>query len=162
MAEIFQSIFNGTNIALLGIALAVALPGIGSAKGTGMVGEAGAGLITEDPSAFSKVLILQILPGTQGLYGFVIGLFALIQLGVFGGSIPNLTLSQGSGYFMACMPIAIVGLVSAILQARVAAAGVSILAKRPEEMFKGVMFAVTVEFYAILALLVSFLLILFM
>ncbi|NLM61357.1 MAG: V-type ATP synthase subunit K [Clostridiales bacterium] len=160
MIGLLQSIFTGTNIAFLGIALAVALPGIGSAKGVGMVGESGAGLITEDPGSFSKVLILQIIPGTQGLYGFVIGLFALINLGVFGGTMPDLTVAQGSLYFMACMPIAIVGLISAIFQGRVAAAGINILAKRPNEMFKGVMLAVMVEFYAILALLVSFLMVL--
>jgi V/A-type H+-transporting ATPase subunit K len=125
-----------------------------------MVGEAGAGLITEDPSSFSKVLILQIIPGTQGLYGFVVGLFALITLGVFGGNMPDLTISQGTAYLMACLPIAIVGFGSAIYQGRVAAAGVSIISKRPGEMFKGVMMAVMVEFYAILALLVSMLLIL--
>jgi len=160
MIDFITSIFTGTNIALIGIALAVILPGIGSSKGVGMVGEAGAGLITEDPGSFSKVLILQIIPGTQGLYGFVVGLFALINLGVFGGSMPSLSFTDGMSYFMACMPIAIVGLGSAIYQGRVAAAGVSIIAKRPGEAFKGVMLAVMVEFYAILALLVSMLLIL--
>ena len=61
MIDFITSIFTGTNIALIGIALAVILPGIGSSKGVGMVGEAGAGLITEDPGSFSKVLILQII-----------------------------------------------------------------------------------------------------
>lgn len=160
MNDFFSAIFNGTNIAFLGIALAVALPGIGSSRGVGMVGEAGAGLITEDPSSFSKVLIIQIIPGTQGLYGFVVGLFALITLGVFGGAMPDLSISQGASYMMACLPIAIVGMASAIYQGRVAAAGINIIAKRPSEMFKGIMMAVMVEFYAILALLVSMLLIL--
>jgi V/A-type H+-transporting ATPase subunit K len=160
MIDFISAIFTGTNIALFGIALAVILPGIGSSKGVGLVGEAGAGLVTEDPSSFSKVLILQIVPGTQGLYGFVVGLFALINLGVFGGNLPSLSLTQGMSYFMACMPVALVGLISAIYQGRVAAAGVSIIAKRPGESFKGVMFAVMVEFYAILSLLVSMILIL--
>lgn len=160
MIDLIKSIVTGTNIAFMGIALAVILPGIGSSKSVGFVGEAGAGLITEDPSSFSKVLILQVIPGTQGLYGFVVGLFALINLGVFGGTVPNLTIEQGSAYFLACLPIAIVGLISAIYQGRVAVAGVNILAKRPNEMFKGVMLAVMVEFYAILSLLVSFLMIL--
>ncbi|MGI6577437.1 MAG: V-type ATP synthase subunit K [Eubacteriales bacterium] len=160
MNSFIQSIITGTNIALLGIALAVILPGIGSSKSVGMVGEAGAGLITEDPSSFSKVLILQVIPGTQGLYGFVVGLFALISLGVFGGTMPDLTIQQGVSYFLACMPIAVVGLISAMYQGRVAVSGVNILAKRPNEMFKGVMLAVMVEFYAILALLVSFLIVL--
>ena len=62
------------------MALAVILPGIGSAKGVGIVGEAVAGLTTEEPEKFGKGLILQLLPGTQGLYGFVIGLMVLPKL----------------------------------------------------------------------------------
>lgn len=160
MIDLMTSIFTGTNMAIFGIALAVVLPGIGSSKAVGMVGEAGAGLMTEDPSSFSKILIMQVIPGTQGLYGFVVGLFALINLGVFSGSMPSLTVTQGTSYIMACLPIAIVGWLSAIYQGRVATAGVSIIAKQPGEAFKGVMMAVMVEFYAILALLASMLMIL--
>lgn len=151
-------VFTGNTLALLGVALAVGLAGIGSAKGVGIVGEAGAGLLTEDPSKFSQVLILQIIPGTQGLYGFVVGLFALIQLEAFGGTMRQLTFAEGGAYLMACLPVAIVGMLSAIAQGRVAAGGVGIITKRPEEMSKGILMAVMVEFYAILALLVSMLL----
>ena len=61
----------GLVLAIVGAALAALLSGLGSAKGVGLVGEAAAGLLTEDLSKFTKVLILQILPGTQGLYGFI-------------------------------------------------------------------------------------------
>ena len=61
----------GIVFAILGAACAAIFAGMGSAKGVGIVGEAGAGVISEDPSKFGKVLILQILPGTQGLYGFL-------------------------------------------------------------------------------------------
>ncbi len=150
---------NGNTLAYLGVILAVVLAGIGSAKGVGLVGEAGTGLIVEDPNKFSKIMILQIIPGTQGLYGFVVALLALINLGVLGGTPATLTLAQGGAYLMACLPVGIVGLLSAISQGRVAAAAVNIVAKREEEMFKGIMLAVMVEFYAILALLVSILMI---
>jgi V/A-type H+-transporting ATPase subunit K len=143
-------------LALLGVALAVGLAGIGSAKGVGIVGEAGAGLHAEDPSKFAQIMILQVIPGTQGLYGFVVGLLALVQLGAFTGEM-NLTVQQGAWALMSCLPIALVGWLSAIAQGRVAAGGVGIITKRPEEMFKGIMMAVMVEFYAILALLVSML-----
>lgn len=56
----------GIVFALVGAAFAAIFAGMGSAKGVGLVGQAGAGVITEDPSKFGKVLILQILPGTQG------------------------------------------------------------------------------------------------
>lgn len=159
--KLFFDVFNGNVIAYIGVALAVLLPGIGSAKGVGLVGEAGAGVMTEDPSKFSRILFLQIIPGTQGLYGFVVGFVALaLKLGVLGGTPVTLTLGQGGYFLAACLPIAIVGLLSAISQGRVAAAAVGIIAKRPEEMFKGLMMAVMVEFYAILALLVSILMVL--
>ena len=64
---------GGLVFAALGAALAVGLSGIGSAKGVGIVGEAATGLVTEEPEKFGKALVLQLLPGTQGLYGFVIG-----------------------------------------------------------------------------------------
>lgn len=160
--KLFFDVFNGNVLAYLGIALAVLLPGIGSAKGVGLVGEAGAGVMTEDPSKFSRILILQIIPGTQGLYGFAVGFIAImLKMGTLGDAPAQLSLAQGGYFLAACLPIAIVGLMSAISQGRVAAAAVGIVAKRPEEMMKGLMMAVMVEFYAILAFLVSFLMVLF-
>lgn len=149
--------YLGLAIAILGAVLAALMSGIGSAVGVGMVGEAAAGVVSEDPNKFSKVLILQLLPGTQGLYGLVIAIFALGQIGVLGGGLVQLSVSQGFMYFAACMPIAIVGLFSAIAQAKSAVAGVGIVAKRPDQNGKAITMAAIVEFYAILALLVSIL-----
>jgi V/A-type H+-transporting ATPase subunit K len=146
----------GLTLAILGAALAAALAGIGSAKGVGMVGQAGAGLVSEDPSKFGKALILQILPGTQGLYGFLTAFLLLVRIGVIGGdSVADLTLSEGLMYFAACMPMAIGGYVSAIWQAKVSASGVGIVAKKPEESGKAITFAAMVETYAVLSLLIS-------
>lgn len=147
----------GTQIAFLGAALAVGLACSGSGKGVGLVGEASAGVLSEDPGKFSQCLILQIIPGTQGLYGLVIWFFALMKMGFFSTGIPDLTIMQGLNFFGACMPMAIGGLVTAIAQGRCAAAGVSLIAKRPEEMSKAIIMAIMVEFYAILCLLASFL-----
>ena len=58
----------------------------------------------------------------------------------------------------AALPVAIVGYFSAKHQGNVATAGIQILAKRPEDMMKGVILAAMVETYAILAFVVSFLL----
>ena len=60
---------TGGAIGMLGAGLAVCLAGAGSARGTGLAGEAGTGLLCEDPSKFGKVMILQVIPGTQGLRG---------------------------------------------------------------------------------------------
>jgi len=143
---------GGIAFGVLGIALAVLLSGIGSAKGVGIVGEAASGLIIEEPEKFGKSLVLQLLPGTQGLYGFVIGLMSLGALRV--------DMSMGEGLYMlfACLPIAFVGLYSAMFQAKVAAAGIAILAKNEEQSTKGIIYSVMVETYALLAFVMSLIL----
>ena len=155
----FLNTIGGYALGILGAGLAGFLACIGSAKGTGIAGEAGAGLVSEDPGKFGKAMILQVIPGTQGLYGLVIGFVALSKMGALDGSI-SLDFYTGLRYFMACMPIAFGGWLSAIAQGRVAAASINILAKKPNDWSKGMILCITVEFYAILALLVSFLMLL--
>ena len=147
----FLNTIGGYAIALFGAGLAAFLACVGSAKGTGIAGEAAAGLAAEDPSKFGKALILQVIPGTQGLYGFVIWFLA------FGKLIPGMSVEQGMQVFSACLPIAVGGLLSGIAQGKVAAASVNILAKKPDDWSKGMIFCIIVEFYAILSLLASFL-----
>lgn len=149
--------FIGTAIALIGAALAALLAGIGSARGVGIVGEAAAGVVSEDPSKFGQTLLLQALPGTQGIYGLLIAFLVLIKVGIVGGADAAVTLGSGIYIFVSCMPIAFVGYFSAIAQGRAAAAGINIIAKRPEEVSKAMIYAAMVETYAVLALLVSFL-----
>ena len=158
----FIELFGGLGLAFLGAALAVGLCCVGSAKGTGIVGEAATGVISEAPENFSKCLILQVLPGTQGLYGMVAWFFVLLTIGVFGGGVQQLTVSQGLTIFCACLPIALGGWLSAIYQGRVAAASINIVAKRPEEATKGIILCGIVEFYAILSLLASMLMLLWL
>jgi V/A-type H+-transporting ATPase subunit K len=152
----------GTEIAFIGTILAVGLACSGSGRGVGLVGEAAAGVLSVDPGKFSKCLILQIIPGTQGLYGLVIWFYALYSMGFFSGSLPELTIMQGLGYVAGCLPIGIGGYITAVAQGRCAAAGVLLVGKRPNELSKGILMAVMVEFYAILCLLASFLMIFFM
>ena len=97
----------GIVFALTGAALAALLAGIGSAIGVGIAGEAAAGVITEDPNKFSKVLVLQLLPGTQGIYGLLIGFITLTQIGIMGGD-PNVSVAKGLLYLAACLPMAFV------------------------------------------------------
>lgn len=153
--------FGGLALALLGAGLAVGLSCVGSAKGTGIAGEAGTGLLCEDPSKSGKVMVLQLLPGTQGLYGLVVWFFALFQMGMLSGGV-ELTVAQGMEYFVACMPMAIGGLLSAIAQGRVAAGSINILAKKPDDWSKGLILCGIVEFYAILSLLASMLMLLWL
>lgn len=149
----------GLALAIVGAAFAALFAGIGSAKGVGLVGEAAAGLVSQDPSKFSKVLILQLLPGTQGLYGLLVSVLLLSRIGVLGGGAMELTAMQGLMYLGASLPIAFGGLFSGIAQGRAAAAGVNIVAKKPDESGKAIIMAAMVETYAILALLISILII---
>ena len=149
--QFFMENNGGLIFAALGVALAVGLSGIGSAKGVGLVGEAASGLVTEEPEKFGKALVLELLPGTQGLYGFVVGFVAYTKMS------SGMSLEQGLYLIGACLPIA--GLFSGIAQGRVAASGIQILAKRPEHNTKGIILAAMVETYALLGFVISFMLV---
>ncbi|MBE7006344.1 MAG: V-type ATP synthase subunit K [Ruminococcaceae bacterium] len=148
---------TGVSLAILGAALAALLAGIGSSIGVGIAGRAAAGVVTEDPEKFSKVLILQLLPGTQGIYGLLIAFIALSNIGVLGGNVRQLTTAEGLSFLMACLPMAFVGLMSAIMQGKTSVASIGVVAKKPEEFGKAMILPAMVETYAILALLVSIL-----
>ena len=87
----FFEMVGGQALAFIGIALAIGLCCIGSAKGTGMVGEAATGVLSETPEHFTKCMILQALPGTQGLYGLAAGFFGLFAMGFFSGGVSPFT-----------------------------------------------------------------------
>ena len=135
----------------------------GPGSGLGLLGVCPRGgqcrrsVLANDPGKFSQILILQIIPGTQGLYGLVAWFFALMKLGFFSGELRVLTGSEGLMFLAACLPMAIGGLLSAIAQGKCAAAGVALVSKRSEELSKAIIMAIMVEFYAILCLLASFL-----
>ena len=137
--------------------MAVLFAGAGSAIGVGIAGQAAAGVVTEDPSKFAKVLIIQLLPGTQGLYGLLVGFITLSNIGILGGDIAQIDVKTGLLILAACLPIGIVGLLSGIAQGKTAAASIGIVAKKPDQFGKAMLFPAMVETYAILALLISFL-----
>ena len=149
----FLFLQSGYALAMLGAALAIALPCIGSAKGVGIVAEAASGLLAEDPSKFGKVFLLVALPSSQAIYGFVTALL------IFFNVAPTLTLSEGAYYLMSALPIALAGFYSAIRQGRVAASGVNLVAKRTDQSGKAILNAAMVETFAIFALLISLLMV---
>ena len=144
---------GGFIFAALGIAIAVIFSGWGSARGVGMTGEAAASLIKEQPEKFGKSLILQLLPGTQGLYGFVIGFLIYLNMD------QAMPLADGIYMLMAALPIAFTGLTAGFAQGRVSTAAIQILAKREEQNSKGIIYSAMVETYAILGFVMSFLLV---
>ena len=154
----FLESVGGLGFAILGAALTAGLCCIGSAKGTGMVGEAAAGLTSEDPDKSTKCLILQVLPGTQGLYGFVALFLVLGQTGLLSGSVLDLSLTQGLSFFAACLPIMLGGWLSAIFQGRVAAASINKSGSftfRATRVGEDTIYCGIVEFYAILSLVAT-------
>jgi V/A-type H+-transporting ATPase subunit K len=115
--------------------------------------------MTEDPGKFGLVLLLQALPGTQGIYGLLIAFVAILKVGLLGGgTAADVSAMQGLGILFACLPIAIVGFISAIAQGKTSAACIQMIAKRPEETGKAVILPAMVETYAVLALLLSIIL----
>lgn len=152
----FMSANTGLFLAFLGSAIAAGFAGAGSGIGIGIVGQSAAGVVTEDPSKFARTLLLQALPGTQGIYGLLIAFLIWSKVGVFGG-FEVVTMQNGLLLLMAGLPIGIAGYFTAIYQGKAAAAGCAMIAKRPDELAKGMVFAAMVETYAVLALLASFL-----
>ena len=150
----------GLVFAIAGAALAAFLSGMGSAKGVGMACEDGMGVLAEDSSKFGQMLVLELLPGTQGLYGFITAIMVMIKIKLLSGTPVELTPAQGLQILAACLPMAFVGYFSAIGQARVAASGISVVAKKPAEQSKAMVLSAMVETYAVLALLTSLLMIL--
>ena len=143
---------QGEALATLGLAICAGLCGCGSAIGLYFTGSAAAGVLAEEPKKFSKVLILVVLPATQGIYGFV---FAILGLS---GITTGMSIIEGASVFAAAMPLALAGLVSGILQGKTAVGGIYAIAKNESLSGKLILFPAMVETYAILGLVVSILL----
>lgn len=148
----------GIALAILGAALAAGLAGAGSALGVGIAGQAASGVISEEPEKFGQVLLLEALPGTQGIYGFLAAIMTLQTIGFLGGEIANISVATGWQIAFACLPIAIAGLSSGWMQGKVSAAGMGVAAKQPKALGKAIVLSAMVETYAVLGLLTTILL----
>ncbi|PCI24514.1 hypothetical protein COB57_04845 [Candidatus Peregrinibacteria bacterium] len=144
----------GPAFAFAGGAVAAIFGGIGSSIGVGAAGTTGAGVAAEKPEAFGKILVLEALPGSQGIYGLI---GAFLVLNFFSDKIELVTTGVGLQIFVACMPLAFTALFSGIYQGKVAAAGMNIIAKNPANGGQAIVLAAIVETFAILGLLASFL-----
>jgi V/A-type H+-transporting ATPase subunit K len=152
----------GLTLALVGAGLATLMAGIGSAIGIGIAGRSAAGVLTEKPERYGQMFIMVVLPGTQGFYGFLAAFLVMLNLDFFGEGPPEVSAKIGWQVLAACLPIAFAGMMSAIHQGKVCSAGILMAAKRPEMAFKaGVVYAVMVEVYAVLGLLVTMFMLMF-
>jgi len=152
----------GMALALFGAGLAALMAGIGSAIGIGIAARSATGVLSEKPERYGQMFIMVVLPGTQGLYGFLGAFLIMLKMNFFGGGgVPEISIPLGWQIVAASLPVAFAGLVSAIHQGKVCAGGILMAAKRPEMAFKaGVIYAVFVELYAMLGLVVTMFIIL--
>lgn len=142
--------------ALLGAAIAVLFACVGSAIGVGRTGQAASALMSKDPSKWGDVLIVQLLPSSQGLYGFVVAFIAFMKVGLLGG-LQAVTPSEGLTIFALCLPVGIVGMISAVMQGNVICSGIQLMGKQDNQKGHVITMAVFVELFAIFAFLISLL-----
>lgn len=147
---------TGLTIGIIGLALCAILCGIGSGFGLKFTTSAATGVMSEDPSKFSKVILIALLPATQGIYGFVIAIMGISNLPAAGAD-PAL-LAQGWSVLFAALPMALGGMVSALLQGKAAATTILAIGKKEEISGKSLIFPAMIEFYALLGMVISIML----
>lgn len=160
MGEADQKIMSiGVILVIIGASIAAIGGGLGSTIAVWRGGVVGSSIISEKPEIFGNILLLQALPGTQGIYGFLGAVMALQKVGLLGGELGNITPSIGWQIIVACLPIAVIGLITALLQAKVSVSGMDVAVKQPQEAGKAIILSAMVETYAVIALLTTILMI---
>ncbi|MBQ1269802.1 MAG: permease [Clostridia bacterium] len=141
---------DGRTIAIIGLAINMLLAGIGSAYGLYKTGSAASGVLSEDSKKFSKVIVLALLPATQGIYGFVLSVMKISMLPAVGAAA-----SAGWAVGGALAFLGLTTLASAVLQGKTASSCIYAVGKNSEGSGKYVLFPAMIEFYAILALVLG-------
>lgn len=145
---------NGLVYALIGAALAIVGGGLGSAIGVSYASQAAAGVISEDPDKFGKLLIFQLFPSSNVLYGFVVAILVFMRTIMAGGG-AAITNEQGLQYLFVCLPITIVGFLTAITQAKVCVSCINMVGKNSDLSGRGLTMAALIEMVTLLALVIS-------
>lgn len=154
MSEFISTL--GPSLTLFGAAMAALLPGYGSAKAVSRIGQVINGVLADQSELFGRALILQALPGTQGIYGLLTFFLIVTRSGMMSqGFSVEITFTQGLLWFLAALPIMVVGYLSTSWQGYVCETGVNLIAKRSDQLGRVITLAVVVETYAIFALLAS-------
>lgn len=148
----------GLICAIAGSVIVMVISGVGSAIGVALSGQAAAGVMSEDPEKFGRLIPLIGLPGTQGFYGFLLGFLVMNKLNLLSNNIKMPTASQGIQILIICAVVSLVESISAVWQGKVSVSAIYIVAKKPEELGKSLVLPIFVEIYAILGLVAGFLL----
>jgi V/A-type H+/Na+-transporting ATPase subunit K len=150
---------NGVGWAVLGAMSAVGLGCVGSSIGIRIACSQGAGVLSEKPDLFGKLLVLMALPGTQGFYGFICAIFIALRIGLLASADQAVSLAPpiGMGLMFVGILVGVVELLSAINQGETSAASINLVGKRPDEGGRAILFPALVETYAVVGLLVGIL-----
>ncbi|MFA6471465.1 MAG: V-type ATP synthase subunit K [Candidatus Latescibacterota bacterium] len=152
-------IHNGVGWAVFGAMMAVMFGCIGSAIGIRIACSQAAGVLSEKPDLFGKLLVLMALPGTQGFYGFICAIFIALRIGLLTSADEAVKLAPpiGIALFFVGVGVGLVQLMSSINQGQTSAASINLVGKRPDEGGRAILFPALVETYAVVALLVGIL-----
>ena len=149
----------GIALIFIGAAFTAIMGFAGSAIGMGHVGQAAAGVAGEKPQLFGKLLLMQALPGSQGIYGLVGAFLILSFSGILGGTgAVEISTATGLQFLMAGLPIGIAGYFSGMFQGIVSASGISMIAKDESNLGSAIILSAMVETWAIFGVLISFIL----
>ncbi len=155
MGDFLRQVFleNGIGLPIAGGMLALMFGGWGSARGLRVAGSQTAGVLAQKPEMFGKCFALTVLPATQGIYGFVCMILIAVRAGVIGKAETLPDPAQGMMLFSLGLTAGVVFYFSARFQGETCAACINLIARRPEQLGKSLLFPIMVEFYALLAFL---------
>ena len=178
--ELLKTFFmtNGMGWMVVGLFTCLMLGGLGASNGLHISGAQMAGALSEKPDLFGKLLVIMALPGTQGIYAFVLAITGMMIM-EFNKVVSvttidpitkietikkvAVTISAGKGIvlFICFILIGIVQYVSAIYQGKNSAAAINMVTKQPEKAGAAILIPALVETYAILAFVAGFILLIF-
>src|SRR3990172_4322074 len=160
MIELLKLYFIQTGLGwvIIGAVFVVTVSCIGSAKGILISSSQAAGILSEKPELFGKMLVLMAMPGTQGFYGFICAIMIALRTGIINGNI-NISPAVGGAILLIAICTSIVEYITAVVQAKAATAAINLTGKQPEEGGRAILIPALVETYAVIALLISILLI---
>ncbi len=148
---------SGVTLAIIGAMFSALLGGYGSCVGIGTAGVKGTGILAENPSLFSKMLMMTVLPGSQGVYGLLMAILILNKVGVISGLDEGsvVSIENGQQLMYAGVLMGISGLTSGWFQGKVVAGAMGAIARDESLMGRAIVLAVIIETYAIFGLLIS-------
>ncbi len=145
----------GVGLIAIGAGLAVGIAAV-SAIGQGIVAGTGIGAVLEKPKSFGKGILFSVLPETQALYGFLIGVLLLVGGGIIGGVESGITTPLGIIAIGASLSVGIAA-VSAIGQGIAASSGVASITEKPDMFGKSIIFSIIPETQALMGFLIAIL-----